>query len=216
MIEKYKHVIWDWNGTILNDVELSHSILNELLAEYNIRTITVDEYREVFSMPVEEYYKNVGFDFSVESFEVLGKKWIDGYESRKYGCALYEGIEPILQKINDMNIRQSILSAYSDDVLNELVGHYKLTDYFTHIQGLDNIYAASKIALGKNLIKKIGVNKGEALMIGDTLHDYEVAKEIGADCILIANGHQSRQKLEAGIAKNNDVKIISFAEDIFN
>lgn len=196
IIEKYKHVIWDWNGTIINDVNLSMELINQLLSARGLKTLVVEEYREIFTIPVKNYYAELGFDFSKESFEVIGKKWMDEYERRKFECGLYDGVKDALQKINQLGIGQSILSAYSQHTLDEMVEHHGLTKFFTHVVGLDNIYAASKLHLGKDLMKRLGNGKGETLLIGDTEHDYEVACEIGADCVLIANGHQSKEKLE--------------------
>lgn len=195
-IEKYKHIIWDWNGTIINDVDLCVELINGLLIIRGFEKLTLDSYRDVFTIPVKNYYAQLGFDFSKESFEIIGKQWMDEYERRKFECGLYDGVKDVLLRINRMGIGQSILSAYSQHTLDEMVEYYGLTKYFTHIVGLDNIYAASKLHLGKDLMKRLGNGKGETLLIGDTEHDYEVAAEIGADCVLIANGHQSKEKLE--------------------
>lgn len=194
-LENYKHVIWDWNGTILNDVNLSVELINNLLKERGIKTLSIEEYRKVFTIPVKNYYAELGFDFEKESFEIVGKKWMDEYERRKFGCNIYNGVIDVLEKINQLKIGQSILSAYSQNTLEEMAHYFGLTKYFEHIVGLDNIYAAGKLHLGQMLIKKLGNGKGETLMIGDTLHDYEVAKEIGADCILLASGHQDKERL---------------------
>ncbi len=195
MIEKYKHIIWDWNGTILNDVNLCVELINWLALSRSLPPIDIDRYREVFTIPVKNYYAALGFDFEKESFEKLGRIWMDEYERRKFECGLYDGVTDLLNKINKLGIGQSILSAYSQHTLDELVDHYGLRKYFTHVVGLDNIYAASKLHLGKDLMSRLGNGKGETLLIGDTVHDFEVASEIGADSVLIANGHQSRRVL---------------------
>lgn len=209
IIEKYKHVIWDWNGTIINDVNLCVELINGLLADRGLKTLTVDSYREVFTIPVKNYYAELGFDFAKESFEVVGKQWMTEYERRKFECGLYDGVKEVLVKINKLGIGQSILSAYSQHTLDEMVEHYGLTNYFTHIVGLDNIYAAGKLHLGKDLMTRLGNGKGETLLIGDTEHDYEVASEIGADCVLIASGHQSKDRLEKlGCPVIDDFRIV--------
>lgn len=194
-IDQYKHIIWDWNGTIFNDVELGVEIINKILSERGLNVLTVDRYKEIFTIPVKNYYEKLGFDFSKESFEVIGKLWIDEYEKRKYECSLYDGIIEVLEKIKELGIEQSILSAYSQHTLEEMANYFNLRKYFKYIVGLDNIYAAGKLHLGIDLMKKLGNGKGETLLIGDTLHDYEVASEIGADCILVANGHQNKNIL---------------------
>lgn len=200
MIKKYKHIIWDWNGTILNDVNLCVELINWLAQSRSLPEIDIYRYREVFTIPVKNYYAALGFNFEEESFEQLGKIWMDEYERRKFECNLYEGVIDLLIKIENAGIGQSILSAYSQHTLDELVEHYGLKKYFTYVVGLDNIYAASKMHLGKDLMKRLGNGKGETLLIGDTVHDFEVAMEIGADCILLASGHQNKKVLlECGV-----------------
>lgn len=195
MIERYKHIIWDWNGTILNDVGLCVELINWLLTSRSLPKVDINTYREVFTIPVKIYYEKLEFDFEKESFEKLGRIWMDEYERRKFECSLFDGVTELLIKINNLGIGQSILSAYSQYTLDELVEHYGLGNYFTHVVGLDNIYAASKLHLGKDLMNRLGNGKGETLLIGDTVHDFEVASEIGADCVLVANGHQGKNVL---------------------
>ena len=69
--------------------------------------------------------------------------------------------------------------------------------YFQNIVGLDNIYASGKSHLAKKLAEKIQSNgsAGNILLIGDTIHDYEVAKEIGSECILMSHGHQDESTI---------------------
>lgn len=195
-MKNYKHIIWDWNGTIIDDVDLCVELINWLLKERNLKTISKDEYKNIFTIPVKNYYAALGFDFEKESFEIIGSKWIEEYERRKFECKAYPGIIEVMEKIKNLGIGQSILSAYSQHTLEEMADHFGLTQYFSHIVGLDNIYAAGKLHLGQQLIKKLGNGKGETLMIGDTEHDFEVATEMGADCILLSSGHYDKKRLE--------------------
>lgn len=201
MIKKYKHIIWDWNGTMFNDVELCVDVGNNLFKKKNIPLISLEKYKSIFTIPVKDYYKVVGFDFDKESFEVVGKEWMDEYEERKYECSLHLDLINIMQKLKDFGIKQSVLSAYKQDKLNEIIGHFSLNKYLDYIVGLDNIYAASKLHLGKELMGSLGTRHGETLMIGDTIHDFEVAKAMEIDCVLIASGHQTFEKLSKSETK---------------
>lgn len=191
----YKHIIWDWNGTLLNDVGLSLEIINNLLVKKNLSPLSLDSYRNIFTFPVKNYYKEAGFDFSQYTFEEVGQEWMNEYERRKKECRLHKGTEEILTFLKEKKIEQSILSAYPHDTLIEIVAHHNLINYFSYINGHDDIYAASKVDLGKELMKKISNGGGKVLLIGDTVHDSEVSFEIRADCVLIADGHQSKEKL---------------------
>ena len=207
MLKNYKHIIWDWNGTVLNDLDLCVDVANNLFSKKNVPTLTVEKYKSIFTLPVKNYYIAAGFDFEKESFEVVGKEWMDEYEERKYECQLHEGLIDVLEKIKFLGMEQSLLSAYKQDNLREMADKFNLTKYFSNIVGLDNIYAASKVELGKELMKTIGNGHGEALMIGDTTHDFEVANEIGADCILVAGGHQNLDTLnKTGVKVYNTIR----------
>ncbi len=206
-MNNYRHVIWDWNGTIFNDVKLCVNIINGLLSKRNLKTLTLEDYRRIFTFPVKEYYRIAGFDFEKESFEVVGKEWMDQYESRKLECSVFEDVRRFISDLNSNGIGQSILSAYSQHTLLELAEHFQIKDFFSHIVGLDHIYADSKLHLGKELINKIDVDTKNILLIGDTLHDFDVAEELGVDCFLIASGHQEYEKLnESGVAVFNSAK----------
>ncbi len=195
-MDRIKHIIWDWNGTLFNDVELCREIINGVLKRRSLGELSLAAYRNIFTFPVKDYYKKAGLDFEKYPFEILGREWMDEYEMRKKECGLHDGAAGLLEKISVRGIGQSILSAYSQHTLEEIVNHFGLDKYFSHMAGLDNIYAASKAENGKELMKKLGNGKGETLFIGDTVHDFDVAMEIGADCILIADGHQEKKKLE--------------------
>lgn len=197
MANIYKHIIWDWNGTLFNDVELCVKLINSVLAKRELPALSVEQYRSIFTFPVKDYYALAGLDFTKYSFEELGKEWMDEYQEQRFHAGLYSLAEEVLKKIHSNGIEQSILSAYKHDTLLEMVNHFNLRHYFTHLTGLDHIYATSKVDLGKDLMEKLNHEKGEVLLIGDTVHDFDVAKEIGVDCILIAEGHQSKSKLLA-------------------
>lgn len=196
MIKNIRHIIWDWNGTLFDDVDLCVENINWLLKKYNYLPITKERYKEIFTFPVIEYYRRAGFNLEQLDFTKIGKEWMDRYEQNKYQAKLADGAEEIVKIFFDKGIKQSILSAYSEDTLIEIIDRFGLKNFFTNIVGLDNIYAESKINLGKRLIQKIDTNKDEILLIGDTVHDFEVSQELGCKCILLASGHQSRKELE--------------------
>jgi phosphoglycolate phosphatase len=208
-----KHIIWDWNGTLFDDVELCLDIINGVLVRRNLNPLSLEDYREIFTFPVQDYYEKAGLDFNKYPFEILGREWMDEYEKRKGTCRLHKGAGNALNLISQKGIGQSILSAYSQHTLEEIVLHFGIKKYFTHMVGLDHIYATSKLENGRELMKKIGNGKGETLFIGDTVHDYEVAEELGINCILIAEGHQVREKLEScNVPVFNSLEEIPFGE----
>ena len=199
---KYKHIIWDWNGTLLNDAWLCVDVMNGVLSRRNMPLLTLERYREIFDFPVIDYYKRLGFDFDRESFEVSGTEFIVEYEKRRHEVHLHLKTKQILRKVLTIGITQSLLSAYKQQTLDELTDFFGLHQFFIKVIGLDNHYAYGKIENGKRLMAELrggsdrSYSAEEVLFVGDTLHDHEVADVLGIDCLLISNGHHTREKLE--------------------
>ncbi|MCB0628355.1 MAG: HAD family hydrolase [Saprospiraceae bacterium] len=195
-MNKYTSIIWDWNGTLLDDTHLCVDIANVLLTEHHELQLDRDHYREVFGFPITEYYRRIGIDLEKESFESLTKKFFRHYDTSVLQCSLHRQAGDVLQTFRERGLIQFILTAAHKNSVLQLLEHFTIREYFAEIEGLDNHRAESKVARGIQLMQDQGIERKEAVLIGDTLHDYEVAQEIGVDCILIANGHQSRRRLE--------------------
>ena len=208
----YKNVIWDWNGTLFDDVDWCIEILNSMLLKRGLKTVAgVPEYHKVFCFPVIDYYRNVGFDFDKEPFEVLAAEFIEKYHSNdRNKCCLFPNVSEVLTGIKSMGVPQVILSASKMDYLEMQIDYFALKDNFVELLGLSNFYAVSKIDVGLEYIKRQKIT--DAVLIGDTKHDYEVAEALGIDCILIPNGHQSRETLlSCGVpVLNNITDILAF------
>ena len=196
-MKQYKHIIWDWNGTLFDDAHLCVEVLNAMLVKRSMSVTNRDDYRQQFRFPVIDYYVDLGFDFDAEDFDDVANEYIALYNSHRYECKLREGALEVLQAIDNAGLKQSILSAYHQDLLEQVVEYFDITGFFTNICGLGDYYANCKIDLGKKLIEATGLEKNDILLVGDTAHDFEVAEKIGCDCVLLTNGHQSKQKLKA-------------------
>jgi phosphoglycolate phosphatase len=194
-LSKYRHIVWDWNGTLLDDSAVCTEILNEMLLRRGMSRVTIDEYRRDFDFPVMDYYRRLGFDFEKEPYDAIAKEFIDAYDLRRFSCRLQAGAEAAVKKIAGMGTPQSILSAYQQPRLEEIVEHFGLRKYFHILSGLSDDYAHSKVDSGKRLPARLGCLPSELLLIGDTTHDHEVATAMGADCILIVSGHQDKERL---------------------
>ena len=197
MFDRITGIIWDWNGTLLNDIELCVDTINRMLEKRNLTLLSQAAYKEVFSFPVKDYYQKIGFDFDKEPFEIPAMEFIESYNRLVPECLLHPDAIRILNYFQSTGIRQFILSAMHQDVLDNCLKHYRIDHFFEHVSGLDNHYAVSKSENGHRLISDLHLDVKELLLIGDTVHDFEVASELGCSCILVANGHQSRKVLSA-------------------
>jgi phosphoglycolate phosphatase len=190
----YTHIVWDFNGTLLDDVETGIRAVNRMLAKRNLPVISdADDYRKIFCFPIREYYRALGFDFEAEPYEVLAPEWVANYRECEPYSHLQEGAVHWLKRFAQMGIHQVLLSATEYRMLCEQLNKWQIDRYFTEVYGLDNIHAHSKACLAAQF--RQAHPKARPLLIGDTLHDKEAADAMGADCILFCGGHQSRARL---------------------
>lgn len=204
-----KTIIWDWNGTLLNDLEFCISTINTLLEKRDLPLLNGQKYKEVFSFPVKDYYETIGFDFNKEDFSIPAKEFIDLYENGVKHCDLHDSAIEALSYFQKNGIRQFVLSAMQQNMLEQTLKHNSIFDYFEGVFGLDNHYAVSKIERGEQLLTEFNIEKDKAWIIGDTNHDYEVAKKLDIKCILISDGHQSELRL-----KNTGSTVLSELSEI--
>jgi len=196
-MHRFKAIIWDYNGTLLNDVEIGVESINTMLQKRQLPLLTSESYREVFTFPVKDYYEKVGFNFQKEDWDCTAHEFIANYTQRLPNSDIFPEARVLLNIFKNQGKKQFILSAMEMKMLIESTKELAIQKFFTEISGIDNIYASSKIENGKNLFEKYQLKAEDVCLLGDTTHDYEVAQELGCHCYLIASGHQSFEKLKA-------------------
>ena len=194
-MKHYTHVIWDFNGTILDDVDACILCANRLLTAHGLKKIaSKEEYRSLFGFPIIDYYRRMGFDFEKISYADLAVEWVAYYLESSASSTVYKDIPATLEAIRKKGLCQMILSATELNMLEGQVTSLGIRPYFDRLLGLENIQAHSK--------EEVGLRWREenpdacVLMVGDTDHDAQVAQAIGADCVLLTTGHQNRETLE--------------------
>jgi len=188
-------IFWDWNGTLLNDVDCCVQAMNKLLEARNLRQLDRSRYRELFDFPVKNYYEKLGFDFRKEAFELPAHQFMKHYNELVGQATVFEEVTPLLHRLQQQGFRQFILSAMEQALLEDLTKKNGIQQYFEGIQGIDNHLANGKLETAKRLFKKINVPAKNCLLIGDSLHDAEVANDLKIQVLLFSQGHFSQSRL---------------------
>ncbi len=208
---KYTHIIWDFNGTILDDVQIGIDSVNVMLEKRTLPTIeSTDRYKELFGFPIIDYYRRCGFDFERDDYEsVLAPEWVAEYNNREEKALLCKGIRYALDRFKQAGISQSIVSASSSDMLRRQIERLGIAEYFESIIGCDNIYAYGKEDALCRYVSSLEVDQ-KPLMVGDTTHDAEAARTAGIDCVLLLCGHMNEETLKGtGCALYPDAEVMA-------
>ncbi len=190
------HVIWDFNGTLVDDVELVLNITNEILKARQLPLIDAARYRDLFEFPVSTYYAKLGLPGEGEAFRAVADVFAKNFESGMHDCSLRSDALPCIEALAARGTSSSVLSASRQASLVSLTEQFQLTHRMTDVVGIDDHYAHGKVESGQRWLADTGRVAEDMVMIGDTAHDFEVATALGASCILVSYGHSSREKLE--------------------
>ena len=193
---KYKYIIWDWNGTILDDLQVNFEVENTLLSRRGRTLIKdIEEYQEKFQFPIIKFYESLDFDLENEKFEDIAREYVLEFDERFYELEIFPDAENVIREFKYKGIEQIILSQTEQRWLEKQVRVHDIDYLFTELLGARDIYVKGKVGIALGWITQNDIDTSQVLMVGDTLHDYEVAETIGCDCILIARGHQSKERL---------------------
>jgi phosphoglycolate phosphatase len=191
-----KHVLWDWNGTLLDDTRAALETLNAMLGRRGAAEIGMDFYRDRFAFPVRPFYEDIGVKLENEDWDALAVEYHDIYATQSKH--LNPETVAALSAVREAGAKQSIISALRQDLLENAVKvEYGLGGFFENVYGVDNLDGASKIDRAKELVGKIrSEGDDDLVLVGDALHDKEVADAIGVRCILCSQGSHAHHRLE--------------------
>jgi phosphoglycolate phosphatase-like HAD superfamily hydrolase len=196
MVDPRTHLVWDWNGTLLNDLDLVVACTNAAFASVGGGLISVDQHRVKFRRPVADYYAEVlGRAIDADEFGRLDKIFHDAYRVGLTTCQL---AADAMSAIGEWSGTQSLLSMWFHDELVPATETYGLSGLFGRIDGLRSEVAGDRKAT--HLVRhldELQVDARSVVLIGDSLDDADAADVVGAACVLYTGGFTDPQRLRA-------------------
>lgn len=185
------HVVFDWNGTLIDDCALAVASVNTLCDEAGLPRLTREQYRCAFRFPIREFYRSLGFCVDGDAFPALIARYLALFDPRVDSCPLHAGARAALARLRAAELRLHILSASHHATLANSLRAKRLSGLFDEIAGLGHELATTKHELGNALAARLGAPPDTVLYVGDTDHDYEVAAAQGWKFLFVDHGHQA-------------------------
>lgn len=193
-MKEYKVIIWDFNGTLIDDIDAALASVNDMLKRRDLPLINFEQYASYVDTPIIKFYEHIFDDLYSMDFDVIAREFNAGYENHLKPNAVMDKAHEVLEYFNSKGKLQTVISAtHIDKVLNRL-GEFGLKDYFDRILAHNNLIAEDKTHLAVAYFKEKGISPCDAVVIGDCVADYKMAETLGCDCILTTQGHQSRKE----------------------
>jgi phosphoglycolate phosphatase len=190
------YVIWDWNGTLIDDTWIGVQFMDKYLREHGCEPVSLAQYKDLVTFPIREFYRNLGVVFATDAdYHENQRVFHEEYVSLVGQCSLHKGAVELLSALAAAGIRQAILSALSQDLLEDHVARFGVRHFFEFVSGGSNAHAIGKFDRAEEMRVATGCTPEELLLIGDTVHDADVAKHADIPCLLVANGYNSMARL---------------------
>lgn len=186
-----RYILWDWNGTLLDDTQAALDTLNVMLAKRGAKPIEMDFYRDHFAFPVRPFYESIGMELENEDWDALAQEYHDIYAAQPK--QLNREAFAALELVKEAGVGQSIISALRQDLLDRATADYGVAPYMECVYGVDNLDGASKLDRALELLTRIDAT--DPVVIGDSLHDKEVADALGVRCVLCGQGSHAAWRL---------------------
>ncbi|MFH9619226.1 HAD family hydrolase [Streptomyces pratensis] len=193
------HLVWDWNGTLLDDIHAVLGATNAAFAEVDLAPLTLEQYRETYCVPIPKFYERLmGRLPTPAEWERMDGLFHRHYSEQRVACGLTEGVEELLVRWQAGGRSQSLLSMYGHEHLVPVVRGYGIERHFVRVDGRTGPSGGSKAQHMERHFEVLGhIAPESAVVIGDAVDDAVAAAHVGARAVLYTGGSHSRRSLEA-------------------
>ncbi|MBT8228450.1 MAG: HAD family hydrolase [Dactylosporangium sp.] len=190
------HLVWDWNGTLLDDLALTIHATNATIAAAGGRPITLDEHKKTFRRPLTDFYAEVlGRPVTSAEFAHLDTVFYRVYHAGLEACPL---AADVWEALAAWPWTQSVLSMWGHVELVRELDRRGLTGHLARVDGCrNNGLGDLKRAYLAGHLATVGVNGATCVLIGDSLDDADAAAAVGGRCVLYAGGITDPARLRA-------------------
>ncbi|MEH1099999.1 HAD family hydrolase [Micromonospora sp. CPCC 205561] len=190
------HLVWDWNGTLFNDLSLVVASTNVAIASVGGPTVTADEHRVRFRRPVADYYAELlGRAVDDDAFGRLDRIFHDAYRTGLTTCQLAQDATVAMAAWPGS---QSLLSMWFHEELVPTVWTYGLAGHFVRVDGLRASVGGDRKAESlRRHLAELGVDGRDVVLIGDSVDDADAAVSVGGRAVLYTGGFTDPARLRA-------------------
>lgn len=191
---RYNYIFWDFNGTIIDDVNNALGCVNDLLYRKGRKPITLEEYYRYVETPIIGFYRHILPPKELD-FDEISRDFHKDYAKRLNETGLATGVKELMAELKSRGAKQYIITSNHIDETTALCEKFGIIDYVEEISGATDSSCSSKTQRALELFERLNTDCRNAVFIGDTLHDLETANALGVDCVLVEYGHQGKRLL---------------------
>jgi len=198
-----RHVVWDWNGTLFDDLDVVVEAVNVSIAAYGADPIDVADYGRLFRRPLERFYERLlGRSIEGALMSEIDERFQEAYRAGFEGAGLTLDAADAVNAVTRAGASQSVASMLWHDMLVPTVKKFGLDEPMLALDGHRGAVGETKadhLTRHVNRLAELfpGLDRERMTVIGDIVDDAHAARAAGIACVLYDGGSQPREALEA-------------------
>lgn len=197
-MEKYKAIVFDMDGTVLDTLDELTKSLNYVFARHGLSALTQDAIRPCLGFGYDGFIDKAAPDAPEPLRRTMTDEFIAYYSAHCQTTTFpYAGIPQVLGRLKAAGYHMAIVSNKGQGAVSELHDEY-FKDYVDFSLGETPMYRKKPAPdMVWEALKRLGCAKDDAIYVGDSEVDKETADNAGLDAALVTWGFRDRDFLES-------------------
>jgi phosphoglycolate phosphatase len=212
-IQKYKLVIFDWDGTLMDSEQKIVNALDNVINDMELATRSHDELKNVIGLGLTQAIFHLYPEFS----DIKNKQFADRYRStfllsNQPPPLLFNGVAQMISQLETSGVMLAVATGKSRQGLQHAMGDSGIKHYFHASRCADETCSKPNPQMLEELLDEFSLSANDAVMVGDTEYDMQMANNINMDAFAVTYGVHELHRLE----KHQPLAICHDVNDLAN
>ena len=185
---KYELLVFDWDGTLMDSTRLIARSLRAACADLGLAEPSEEDALFVIGLNLADTFRRVAPGLDAEGQRRLAERYRFHFLAGEHEASLYEGVVPMLEALQGRGQRLAVATGKARRGLDRALDATGTRRWFEATRCADEGFAKPHPGMLLALLDLTGVAPGDALMVGDTTHDLELAANAGLDALAVSYG----------------------------
>ena len=194
-MKRYKAVIFDWDGTVMDSTASIVSAIQAACIDLELPVPSVEQASWVIGLSLKKALQLCAPTLPEDQVPLFTERYREHFFLHDKQQKMFEGVLPLLEDLKRKDIRLGVATGKSRLGLNRVLQAKQLDAHFDYTRCADESEGKPHPAMLFDIMKKLDLRPEEAIMVGDTTHDVQMAARAGVDSMAVTYGAHSRRTL---------------------
>lgn len=190
-----KLLVFDWDGTLADSTAMIVASMQAAFTNCAMQTPAESRIRQIIGLSLGEAIHRLAPDMPDDVLGVVETEYRKMFVTTPHRTTLFDGVRDVLTHCRAANIELAIATGKGHSGLTRALQEAKLNQVFNFIRTADSCASKPSPEMLEEILHESGYSAGEALMIGDTTYDLEMAHAAGMQSVAVTYGAHSEQAL---------------------